>query len=174
MNHRPFDDWLLADESLTSQQKSELQAHLRTCAECAALAEVNLALKSAKGAVPEAGFVDRFQVRLQAQKRVLRARNFWGYCLLVLSAAGGLLWIFWPVLEGLFRSPVNLLASWLSYLLSLWASLQAMGHVSSVLLRVVPGFIPTTFWALVLLAGGGWSLLWAFSLVKLTKYPQGG
>lgn len=38
MDHRPFEDWLLYDEPLTSVQKSELQAHLRSCTSCAAIA----------------------------------------------------------------------------------------------------------------------------------------
>ena len=30
MNHRPFEDWLLEDQHLASDQERELQAHLRT------------------------------------------------------------------------------------------------------------------------------------------------
>ncbi len=31
MNHRPFEDWLLAEEPLTTDQKADLQEHLNTC-----------------------------------------------------------------------------------------------------------------------------------------------
>ncbi|MGD0611874.1 MAG: zf-HC2 domain-containing protein [Anaerolineales bacterium] len=173
MNHRPFDDWLLADQPLTPQQKQELQAHLQNCPQCAALAEVNLALTSARAVPPQAGFADRFQMRLAARKRAMRTRNLWGFLILAVSVVSILAWLAWPVLKVVLRSPVDLLASWLSSLVSLWASLQAVGHVSAVLLRVAPGFIPASVWAAILLAAGGASLLWAFSLVKLTKNPQG-
>jgi hypothetical protein len=173
MNHRPFEDWLLADEPLTSTQKRELQTHLQACSECASLAELNLALKSVRAAAPAEGFVDRFQVRLEAQKAALRRRNVAGFLLLVLSVVSIAVWLCWPVLKVLVQSPVNLLASWLSALVTLWASLQAMGHVSSLLLRVVPDFIPAYVWLVLLVAGGGWSLVWIFSLIKLTKNPQG-
>jgi len=173
MNHRPFDDWLLADQPLTAQQSRDLQAHLQNCPQCAALAEVNLALTSARMLPPQAGFTDRFQVRLAAQKRSVRVRNFWGFLILVVSVVSILTWLAWPVLKIVLQSPLDLLVSWLSNLVSLWASLQAMSHVSAVLLRVMPGFIPVSAWAVLLLAAGGCSLLWAFSLVKLTKNAQG-
>ena len=173
MNHRPFDDWLLADQPLTPQQKRDLQVHLQNCPQCAALAEVNLALTSARMVPPQAGFADRIQLRLAAQKRALRVRNLWGFLILILSVVSILAWLAWPLVKVVLRSPVDVLVSWLSNLVSLWASLQALSHVSAVLLRVVPGFIPASAWAILLLAAGGCSLLWAFSLVKLTKNPQG-
>ncbi len=143
------------------------------CSSCTALAEVNLALKSVKMAAPAAGFADRFQVRLEAQKKALRRRNFWGFLLLTLSVLSVLTWIAWPVLKSLIQSPVDLLASWLSSLLSFWATLQAMVHAGEVLFKVVPGFIPAYIWTMVLFAACGWSLLWVFSLIKFTKFPQG-
>ncbi len=173
MDHRPFEDWLLADEPLTPRQKRELQAHLQSCSDCAGLAEVNLALKSAKPVSPQAGFTDRFQVRLVAQKKALRRRNILGFLFLSLSVLGMAAWLAWPVFQAAIQSPVDLLASWLSSLVTLWASLQALEQISSVLLRTVTGFIPAYFWLAVLAAGVGWSLLWAFSLKRFAKIPQG-
>jgi len=173
MNHRPFEDWLLADEPLTPQQKRELQAHLQECLDCASLAEVSLALKSVQAASPAEGFAGRFRVRLEAEKKALRRRNFWGFFILSVSVISVAVWLSWPLLKTALQSPVNLLASWLTYLVSLWASLEAMGHVSSILLKIVPGFIPAYVWLAILLAGGGWSLVWILSLIKFTKKPQG-
>jgi len=173
MNHRPFEDWLLADEPLNAQQTHELQAHLQACRDCAALAEVNLALKSVRAASPADGFSARFQVRLEAQKKVLRLRNVTGFSLLALSAVSTLVWLSWPLLTAAFESPVSLLASWLSALVAFWASLQAMGQVSTLLLRVFPDLIPAYVWLAILLAGGGWSVVWVFSLIKITKKQQG-
>ena len=173
MDHRPFEDWLLSGEPLTPPQKSELQAHLRACADCAALVEVNLALGSVRMEAPTEGFTARFQVRLAAQKKASRRRYFWGFSILSFSILALAAWFAWPVLKVAFQSPVNLLASWLSYLVSLWASLQAMEQVSSALLQVIPSFIPAYVWLVILLAGGGTGLLWAFSLRKFTNSMRG-
>ncbi len=173
MNHQPFEDWLLADEALTARQKRELQEHLKACGKCASLAEVNLALGSVRAVVPAEGFAGRFQVRLAARKQSIRRRNFWGFLILVLSALSVAFWLSLPVINLVVQSPVDMLGSWLANLFSLWASLQAMSQVGTVLLRVVPDFIPDFVWPVLLLAGSGWCLVWVFSLMKLSKNMQG-
>jgi hypothetical protein len=173
MDHRPFEDWLLDNQPLNIDQKRQLNTHLRTCSSCAALVEVNLALESVRVAAPAAGFTDRFQIRLAAKKQTLRRRNFWGFVVLTLSVLVLFGWISWPVLKNLIQSPVNLLASWISSLVSFWASLQAIIRAGMVLFKVAPGFIPAYIWAVILFAAGGWSLVWVVSLMKFTKYPQG-
>ncbi len=173
MDHRPFEDWLLENKNLTSNEQRQLNAHLQNCSSCTALAEVNLALKSVKLAAPAAGFTDRFQLRLAARKKTLRMRNFWGFLVLSVSAAGLLVWIGWPVIATMFQSPVNALASWLATLMSVWAVVQTMAHAGDTLVKVIPGFIPDYIWAAVLLAAFGWIVLWVFSLLKITKVPRG-
>jgi Putative zinc-finger len=173
MDHRPFEGWLLDNKKLAAGEKRQLEAHLQVCSSCSALAEVNLVLKSVTIVAPAAGFADRFQVRLAAQKKALRRRNFWGFLLLTISVLSGLIIIAWPLIIRLLQSPVNLLASWLGSLLSLWASLDAMTHAGLVLFKIAPGFIPAYIWTLALFAACGWSLLWVFSLIKFTKFPQG-
>jgi hypothetical protein len=173
MDHRPFEDWLLENQPLNADQKRQLNTHLQTCSTCTAIAEVNLALKSARMAVPAAGFSDRFQLRLATRKVVLRRRNFWGFSLLTISVLGIMVWISWPVLKDLVLSPVNLLASWFSSLVSFWASLQAIVRAGMVLIKVAPGFVPTYIWTVILFAAGGWSLVWVVSLMKFTKKMQG-
>ena len=173
MDHQPFETWLLADEPLTSQQVRELQSHVKNCASCARIMEVNLALKSARMAAPAAGFGDRFQIRLAERKVALRRRNFWGFFILGLSVAGALTWLCWPLLSLAFDSPANLLASWLSTLISIWVTLQAMFHAGSVVFNVIPGFVPSFTWGFVLVAAAAWCVLWGSSLLKLTRIKQG-
>ena len=173
MDHRPFEDWLLEPQPLTTDQKRQLNTHLQTCSSCTSLAEVNLALKSVSAAAPAAGFADRFQVHLAARKQVLRRRNFWGFSLLTLSVLSVFGWFSWPVLKDLLQSPVNLFTSWISSLVSFWASLQAIFRAGMVLFKVVPGFVPAYIWAVILFAAGGWSLVWVVSLMKFTKKTQG-
>jgi len=173
MDHRPFEDWLHDNPTLSTDQKRQLNAHLRTCTSCTALAEVKLALETVSLAAPAAGFTDRFTVRLAARKKALKRRNFWGFVILALSVLGLLGLISWPVLKDLIQSPVNLLASWFASLASFFTSFQAIFRAGMVLFKVVPGFIPTYIWLVVLFAAGGWSLMWVVSLMKFTKIPQG-
>jgi len=173
MDHRPFEDWLLAEEPITTQQKRELAAHLQACPSCSALAEVNLSLRAVRQVEPAAGFVNRFQVRLEAQRKAMRRRNVLGFALLAVSVAVLLVGLAWPVLKTAVESPVDLLGSWVASLTNLWASLQVLFHAGSVLLRVAPGFVPGYLWMILLFAFTGWSAVWVLSLKKATKVLQG-
>jgi hypothetical protein len=173
MDHQPFEGWLLEPQPLTSEQKHGLNAHLQVCTSCRALAEVNLALKSVKVAAPAAGFTGRFKVRLAARRQVTRRRVAAGISLLAMGVTGAFLWFAWPVLMDLARSPVNLLASWVSSLSSFWGILQAILRAGAVLFKVAPGFVPAYIWAVILFAAGGWSLVWVVSLIKFVNRTQG-
>jgi hypothetical protein len=173
MDHRPFEDWLLDNQTLTTEQKRQLNTHLRVCSSCTAVAEVNLALNSVKDVAPAGGFTDRFQVRLGAKKKALQLRKYWGFLVLTLSTLGILGWLAWPILKDLIQSPVNLLASWITSLASFWAAIQAITRTGAVLFKVVPGFIPGFVWMVILVTAVGWSLVWVVSLMKFTKFSQG-
>jgi len=173
MDHRPFEDWLLDNQTLSKPQERDLNAHLRTCSACTAIAEVNLALNSVKEVAPAAGFSDRFQLRFAARKQAIRRRNIWGFIFLTLSALAVLGWAAWPILKELILSPVNLIASWISSLASLWAAVQAITRAGAMLFKVVPGFVPVYVWLAILMAAGMWSLVWVVSLIKFTKFSQG-
>jgi hypothetical protein len=173
MDHRPFEDWLLNNQTLSVEENRQLNAHLQDCCSCTALAEVNLALKSVKMAAPAAGFADRFQMRLEAQKKALRRRNLWGFLVLLFSVLSGLVLAIVPLIKSMIQSPLDMLASWLSTVVSIWASTEALFQGGRVILKVLPGFIPFYVWMVVLLVAGGWGLLWVLSLRKFIKIPQG-
>ncbi len=173
MDHRPFEEWLLENKDLTSTERRQLNAHLQTCHSCTSLAEVNLALKSVRLAEPAPGFTGRFQVRLAARKRALRLRTIWGFVILAASVTGLITWLAWPALLSFFQSPVNVLVSWITSLMSAWAAIQAMLHAGQTVVKVIPGFVPEYVWAAVLFAAAGWIILWVFSLLKITRLPRG-
>lgn len=173
MNHQPFEDWLLDPGSLDTKKKHELQAHLQTCPECMALAEVELALHTARMESPAAGFAERFQGRLIKHKQALRRRIFWGFLMMTIGVIAILLWLSWSRLGPMLQSPVNTLAGWISWLIALWTSLQAIGQVSKLIFQVLPGFVPPFVWISLLLGAGAWSMLYILSLVKYSKHWQG-
>jgi len=173
MNHRPFEDWLLAEEPLTTDQKTDLQDHLKTCSSCTALAEVNLALRSKKSAIPAPGFSTRFQSKLAARRSVQRRRNFWGIFILAAGAVGMLVWLFFPYLKWAYLSPMQLFVTWISTLSLIFTSLLAYGRAGSVILRVASGFIPVYFWVAVFAFTGLFGLLWVVSIRKFANLYEG-
>jgi hypothetical protein len=173
MNHRPFEDWLLAEEPLTSEQKNDLQAHLRTCPSCMALAEVNVALRVTKPVPPTSGFSTRFQSRLAARRSAQRRRNFWGIFILVASAVGLLLWLTLPYLLWAFRSPMEVFITWITTLSFIFTSLLAYGKAGSVILRVASGFVPAYIWVAVFALTGLFGLLWVASIRKFANLTEG-
>jgi len=173
MNHRPFEDWLLEGQPLTPEQNREMQSHLRDCPACAAIAEVDLALKSARMAAPAEGFTTRFQVRLERQRRLQRRRAWIGGSLMLLGALILLLWTSAPWLPTLLFAPVDLLASLIAFGAFLFVWLQTLLLAAVAMLRAVPGFVPPFFWAVLISAVAGMALLWSISIWRFVKFPRG-
>jgi len=173
MKHQPFEDWLLNDKLIDPKQKLELDAHLRVCSYCSALAETGKALRSVKMVSPAAGFSTRFQVRLAARKVADRRRRLWGA---VLFTSGGLVMLMWiasPYLVSFFASPATWIASLIEWGIFLITTLQAIGQAGSVLLDVIPGFLPPFVWMVVLSTLAGIGLLWSVSIWRFVRVPRG-
>jgi hypothetical protein len=173
MNHRPFEDWLLAEEPLTTEQKTDLQEHLNSCSSCLALAEVNMALRSKKSFVPAPGFGSRFQSRLAVRRSAQQRRNFLGITILVASAIGLFFWLVFPYLQWAYRSPVEVFITWITMLSLAFSSLLAYGRAGSVILRVASGFVPIYFWVAVFALTGLFGLLWVVSIRKFANLYEG-
>jgi hypothetical protein len=173
MNHQPFEAWLLDDKVLTLAEKRDLDSHLRECKTCSALAETGLALRSARVVAPRAGFATRFQHRLAAQKVAERRHRLWGLIALLVSGAGLLAWFIAPLVLTIASNPVEWLISIASYFLYLFSSLQAIGEVIGVFVRILPGFLPPYAWMVILSALSGIGLLWVVSIWRFARRPQG-
>src|SRR5512147_2839296 len=113
MNHQPFENWLLNDKLIDPRQKLELDAHLRVCSYCSALAETGKSLRSVKMVSPVAGFTARFQQRLAVQRAAERRRRFWGAILFTFGGIVMLMWLAWPYLASFLASP----ATWITSLI---------------------------------------------------------
>jgi hypothetical protein len=167
MNHRPFEDWLLESQPLTSEQKLELRNHLKTCTSCTALTEVDMALRSPSLVIPSAGFTERFQSRMAAEHKQNRTRLFWGMGLLglivVLAASVALFELYstWG------KSPSEVLVTVISWLITMISSIRTYGSIGLVLLKVTARIIPLSLW--LIMFGSGFLLIyfWATSLWKL-------
>ena len=173
MNHQPFEDWLLNDRNLTSNEKRELDLHLRTCTHCTALSATGLALRSANVVAPAAGFVLRFRQRLAAQKIAERRRRLWGMLVLILAGAGLLGWFAAPYLYAFVSSPGQWIITGIGYFLFAVSSFQALTQTIAVLARILPDFIPPYVWMVILSALAGLGLLWTISIWRFSRTPQG-
>lgn len=176
MNHQPFEAWLLEGESLTPEQKRELDSHVRTCTYCAALVETGIALKSVKMVSPAVGFTTRFQARLAARKVADRRRRFWGTILFVAGGMAILLWVTGPYLASFLNSPASWFSAFVEWGVFLITTLQAMTQAGSVLLQIVPGFLSPLAWMILFSALAGLSLLWSVSIWRFAQrgVPQEG
>lgn len=173
MNCQPFETWLLDEKILTPAEKREINAHLRECKTCAALAETGLALRAAKAAAPKPGFALRFQHRLAAQKLAERRRRLWGLFALIVSGASLLGWFAFPYISSFTSSPVEWLTAAAVYFLFIISSLQAFSEIVSMFARMLSGFLPPYAWMVMLSALSGMGLLWIISIWRFARRPQG-
>lgn len=173
MNHQPFESWLLSEQSLSREEKQTLQVHMQECSHCTALAEVNLALKSAKMVAPAVGFTQRFTARLEAQHAVERRNRILGVTILVTGGLALFGWSALPYLQPKVSSPAELFGVGVHFVFSLRDMAQAIGSIGSILWRVVPGFISPLAGALMFSLVGGLGWLWARSVWKFTHATKG-
>lgn len=173
MNHRPFEEWLLDDQPLTAQQTRDLQAHVRSCASCAAIAESNLTLHAVRRVEPAAGFTDRFLVRLAKRRTEQRWRQVVGTLVLVLGGLGLVYWLGGPLIQHILHSPASWITAGVGYFLFLLTSLRVLGETSAILLRVLPAFVPPAGWVALVLGMAGLGALWTASIWRVARAPQG-
>ena len=175
MNHQPFEDWLLNEKLIDPKQKLDLDAHLRVCSYCSALAETGMALRSVKKVAPAAGFTARFQTHLAARKLAERRRRLWGALLFTFGGLVMLMWIAGPYLVSFFASPATWITSLIEWGVFLFTTLQAVAQAGSVILRVMPSFL-TPFGFMVLVSAlAGIGLLWSVSIWRFAHrgVPRG-
>lgn len=173
MNHQPFEDWLLNDKLINPKEKLELDAHLRTCSDCSALAETGKALRVVKKVSPAAGFSARFQARLAMQKAAERRRKLWGTALFTFGGVAILMSIAAPYVISFFASPAAWITSLIEWGVFVVTTLWAMAQAGSVLMDVIPSFIPAFVWMFVVSALAGLGLLWSISIWRFVRVPRG-
>jgi hypothetical protein len=171
MDHRPYEDWLLNDERLSTEQERELRAHLRNCPECAALDRSNMALRAAPMSVPAADFAARFQVRLAAERRAQRISGILILSVVVVVGAGVLLFLVPSYLAYLSLSPTQFAVTLISPLINVLVTLYTNSLNGSPWTDAVVSFVPPYIWALTfVLFGVGY--LWVLSLRRFTRLPR--
>ena len=166
MDHQHFEGYLLNDTPIPCEEKAAFEAHLKICKKCTALYEANRALHHVVMAAPAPGFASRFQARLEVRRKAERRRTFLGGLILLFSAVGIGLWFILPILPAAIFSPAALLTSWAQTLASSILLIQGIVEASSVITRVMAGFIPNEAWIFTFGLFSLLSLGWMFSIQK--------
>ncbi len=111
MSHQPYEAWLVAQDALTPEQSSGLQAHLAECGVCAsmavALGEVDAVLRGAEALRPAPGFTARWQARARQVEERRSARQAWLALGLAFSLTAALTAV---LVLGILASPGDLAA----------------------------------------------------------------
>ena len=169
MNHQPFEDWLYQEMPLDPKQRLELDAHLRECGSCTALAETGKALRTVKMVSPAAGFAARFEKRLALQRAADRRRRLWGSVVFTLGGLVMLVWLVGPYLASFLSSPAMWITAVMEWGVFAVTTLRAMAEAGTVFMDVIPGFLPPFAWMVLLSAIAGVCLLWFVSIWRLVQ-----
>lgn len=118
MKHKPFEEWIFSDEDLSKGDQKALYEHLQACDACylseKRWSQVERLIVSAPQAAPEPGFGERWQARLEADRR--RTQTVQSMLMLGLTSAGAFLFL---VLSG-WRFTAGAAEAFLS--LSFWTT----------------------------------------------------
>ena len=115
--------------------------------------------------------VNAFMLQI-AQRALQRKRMYVGAAVLTFGGLAILSFLLWPLLAVAIVNPTELLVSWASVLTSVVIWLQALGEAGSVILRIIPEFIPTYVWMILFSAVSGLGLLWGVSFWRFTRIPH--
>jgi hypothetical protein len=122
---------------------------------------------------PQAGFSTRFQARLAERRLAERRRRLWGSILFTLGGLALVIWLTFPYLVTFFSSPAAWISALVEWGIFLITTFQALSQAGSVLLNVIPGFLPPFAWMILISAFAGISLLWIVSIWRFSRVPQG-
>lgn len=135
MNHQPFREWLVSEESLSTEQSQALQDHLSTCDSCSqvesALKEVELAIRKVPQVEPALGFRMRWQEHLSEYQSHRQSRLGWISIAATVLIATGLLVVLATQLWSLIEAPGPFLAVWLDRLVGIAAMYYLLRDVAS-------------------------------------------
>ena len=175
MNHQPFEDWLLSDQSLDVEQETSLRQHLTDCPKCTTLSQalqsVEQEMARAPQLSPAPGFAGRWQARL-AEKRAQKQRRlvWWAIGINLSAALGIFLALNWNRLASI--SVAKVLALALYTITLLFARIGSAQVLLRLLFEDVNPIIPI---AIIAMAATGLSVLSLIWIVMMWKIyiPQG-
>ena len=106
-------------------------------------------------------------------RRAQRRRTLLGTLFFSLGGMVLLALLAGPTLVSVLGSPAEWISAIVRALLFIYTTVMAVGEASAVIFRVVPGFMPTFAWLVLISTLSGLGLLWSVSIWRLMRRPQG-
>ena len=180
MNHQLFEEWLLTEEPLSSDQAEALASHLTTCESCrrvsAAWSEVEHLFHATTFVDPAAGFADRWQNRLAAQNlyglQKRQRRQSWAIFGITAVSAIILFILMLARVLASFDNVTELFVYWVGQMTALLSDASLIQEISLVLIKTGITVVPFSTWMIILSTLIVLCLLWIFSLQRI--YFRGG
>jgi hypothetical protein len=173
LNHQPFEEWLLSEDTLAPQELRLLQEHLNACEDCrrlaGALGEVDRELRTAPAIPPAPGFVSRWQTRLAADRIEQQRRQTLWSMVFSIGGAMALMTIMGILLYPILRAPLPFLLAMIYQLTSTFVFAGAIGGALMTVMRTIVKIIPPTQWAAILVALSSLSALWVVAMHRLSS-----
>lgn len=172
-SHRPFEDWVLSETTLSPQDTLALNEHLDQCESCrnlaAAWGEVETRLRSRVQIAPQAGFTARWQERWARERRRQQRRQTLVIMLFSVGGAVALMVLLGIILLPILQSPRPILLALVYQVTRTVASFTSTASVFGSLARPLLGIIPPSLWVGIGTAIGALAVVWIVALRKLTS-----
>jgi anti-sigma factor RsiW len=167
MNHQPFETWIFTREKLSPDDAQALHNHLQECDQCYSLAaawrQVQPLLVTAPVVSPVPGFVNRWQVHLEYERKLIQQRQ----SILVFTLGVGAALVFLLLLAGTVLLVYNSPVEWFLALSSRLAAMLVLAGAFQNIFDVLAGAIPITWWVGAGITLAFLCLLWVYSLQRL-------
>lgn len=175
-NHQPFEDWVLADQTLSQDETLALNEHLESCESCRSLStawpEVESQLRQEGQVAPQPGFTARWQSRLAVSRRHQQRRQTLAVMLFSVGGAVALMILLGVVLLPVLQSPRPILLALAYQVTMTFAGYAATIEVFGTLARAFIGLIPPSLWVGIGTAIGALAVVWIVALRKLTSHGR--
>ena len=180
MNHQPFENWLFSEEPLPADDERELRAHLMDCDQCSGLKnawmDVEYLFAEVNEIEPAPGFINRWQATLDANQAAEKAlRQRWQSLIFLVVIANFALIALALVGVQLFNtygSVTEWVVSWIYRAATVMVMVNGFGNALITISRTIPQLIPNGWWAAIVVILGFSTIVWFFSLMKLSSLPR--
>jgi hypothetical protein len=179
MNHQPFENWLLSEDTLSPENTSSLRDHLESCDHCRELETAWTGVVGLFQDVPDLepapGFVNRWQARLEVERQVeLSVRHRWQSIIMLILIGNvivALVVLFGTQFLTTFDKPLELVLSGIYRIASIVTFFNAAQNVVITLFKTITSVVPVGIWALMGLGLVGSGAIWIISLKSLSVLP---
>lgn len=170
MNHQPFENWIFED-TLSTQEKKELNVHLRDCKSCRELEEslqsFEAQIKAVPDRAPAPGFSQRWLASVEkrrADEQMRQAKKF----ILILVAAALASLILFLISSSLDQSPISWFVNSLSTIAQCSIRLRKINWLILSLTGKVMPTVQATLWIVLTVPFAILSMVWAGTIWRIS------